>query len=226
MKKKKNSLVYNNNYFVLGNGVEISSNIPNKKYLMKKISFIGRIDIYHKGLDKLLSAINNCKENLRNSGWIICLYGSGQDKDKLWIKNYITNNKLSDIVRMGPQVGREDQKNIYMNSDIFIHTSRYEGQPQSILEALCNKVPVAVTKGTNMSNIVKKYSLGWCIENNYKGIESFINDLDKITISEIKDYSKYCRKYALKHCNWDIIAKQFLKIIQADNFISKNNYYI
>ena len=222
--EKQNSFNYNKNCFILGNGIEQSSEIPDKKIFFKKISFIGRMDIYHKGLDRLLSAVNNCKDKLTKSGWKIYLYGPVRKKDKIWIYKYIQKNNLNKLLVLGEAVDDEERRNIYLNSDIFIHTSRYEGQPQSVLEALYNKVPVAVTEGTNMSKIVKKYSLGWCIENNYLGIESFINDLEKINILEIEAYSKNCREYVINHCNWDIIANKFLKIIQTDYLINMDEY--
>ena len=51
-----------------------------------------------------------------------------------------------------------------MNSDMFILTSRHEGFPMSILEALSYGLPVLITKGTNMTDLVHKASAGWTCE--------------------------------------------------------------
>lgn len=49
----------------------------------------------------------------------------------------------------GP-VYKEQKQELLSNSDIFIHTLRWEGMPISVLEVLSHSIPVIVSEETNI----------------------------------------------------------------------------
>ena len=75
-----------------------------------------------------------------------------------------------------------------------------------ILEALSYGIPVLITKGTNMSNVIKKYNAGWTCETNSDDIT---NTLEKVLnfSNEIPKMSFNCIKLAETYA-WDSIAKK------------------
>lgn len=75
-KEKEESVHKTNKDFILPNGITIP-NITQKSRNNNiiKMVYIGRIDIYHKGLDLLIQAIGLIKDELRRENAIIDLYG-------------------------------------------------------------------------------------------------------------------------------------------------------
>ena len=194
-------------YYILGNGVEI----PNTYYKVKdrkefKLVFIARYNIYHKGLDLLLEAVNN------NIGWFrenfvtLNLYGNDSDNGLAFLKNYISKNGIDDVVKLnGPAFDKEKEK-VLLDSDIFIHTSRLEGQPTAVIEAISYGIPVIVTPGTNLFDVVSKYNLGFTTE---FGCDEIFNCI-KNSFENRKDFkmiSKNELDYAKSNFDWEEIIK-------------------
>ena len=53
----------------------------------------------------------------------------------------------------GPIAGA-DKKKVLKDADLFLHTSRSEGHPMGVLEALAYGIPCLLTPGTNMASEV------------------------------------------------------------------------
>lgn len=195
-------------YYVLGNGVELST----QKYKVKKrndfkIVFVGRYNIYHKGLDVLLDAVSNNKEWFEKNKVSILLYGSDSDNGLSYLIKRITREKLGEIVKICGPVFGEKKKEALLGADIFIHTSRLEGQPTSVIEAISYGVPVIVTPGTNMADTVQKENLGYTTK---LDVASIFKCIEK-AFGEKGNYpaiSKRATDYAKKNFDWDKIMKK------------------
>lgn len=158
------------NYYILGNGMPTISREKRALNDSTRIVFIGRYDIYFKGLDILLQAIKLVKNDLREKKIVIELYGRGIQSDEEQLRKYIQEYGLQDVVKMkGPIFGGE-KIHLLLDADYFIQTSRSEGQPLGVLEALSLGVPVIVTPGTTMKNSVIEYDMGFTCELEAKDI--------------------------------------------------------
>ena len=208
--ESKNSFKFKK-YVTIGNGIEM----PNQYYSIRKkeffdITFIGRLDIYHKGLDLLIDAI--CLEPLffRKNKIRINLYCPDFENGVSFLRDKIKDNNLEDIVFLYDAVFGNDKEKVLLNSDIFIQTSRMEGHPTGVIEAISYGIPVIVTPGTNVCEEVNKEKLGFISEGDSKSILESI----KIAFFKKGDYkiiSNNCIKYANENYNWDIISKKILK---------------
>lgn len=200
-----------NDYFIVGNGIEL----PNNHYTIKnrnefKITFIARYNIYHKGLDNLLEAINKQQVWCRENNVCLCMYGTDSDNGLSYIKNYVKKHKMDDIVKINGAVFDKEKEAILLDSDIFIHTSRLEGQPTAVIEAISYGIPVIVTPGTNITEEVKKNNLGFTTEFSVEDIEKVIikaynskNEFEEISKNEIE--------YAKRNFEWNKIVKKTIE---------------
>lgn len=161
--KEKKQTAFEKNCIIGTNGIAL----PEKKKVIDSsknyivFSYIGRLEIHIKGLDLLFDAIEQKYDFLKDKGCIFNLYGPSfldyQDK----IEDIIKRKKIADIVKLHQAVRGEEKERILLESDIFIQTSRTEGMPQGILEALAYGIPCIVTEGTNLKKDIEKYDAGW-----------------------------------------------------------------
>lgn len=129
-----------------------------KFFIGKDIIFgyIGRLDLYTKGLDVMIDAFEDFLNKYASAQlWII-----GEGKDRAVIQNIINSKKLNSKIRLlGGKFGKE--KNIlFQQMDVFLHPSRNEGLPVSILEAASFGKPCVVSIYTNIAEQLVSYNAG------------------------------------------------------------------
>lgn len=198
-------------YFIIPNGIEIPDISP-KKFHKDKIEavYIGRLEPYQKGIDLLLSACDKIQSMLRQSRFSLSLYGSSDIKDKEKILALIDKYKISDIVKLHDGVYNEEKTSVLKSADIFVMTSRFEGQPMGLLEALSYGLPCLVTKGTNMADEIEKSNAGWTADTTTKSIISALNCIINDN-NQLEKKSKNALNLA-KNYNWDKIAQRSHKL--------------
>ncbi|MFL7771989.1 glycosyltransferase [Proteus terrae] len=201
---------------IIPNGVDTlvdyyKSNTENIPY----ISFLARYDIHHKGIDLLLDAISQSCDLIRSQGFKFIFHGSDPSGQQVFqLESMSSKLGIEDLVSFyGPIFGKEKYR-FLANSSAYILTSRYEGMPLTVLEALFQNTTCLVTNSTNMSHIIEPNGFGMSCETNTKDIsfmiENFIKSKDLITDS---------RSFIRENYSWNRIAldsvatyKRFLEI--------------
>lgn len=153
-----------------------------------KVTFIaiGRLH-EQKGFDILLKAYKLLKDEKLESNLVIL--GEGDEKEKL--KKYIIENDLEKYIKL---LGFKENPYPYLKqSDIFVSSSRYEGYPLVLCEAICLNKPIIATECTGTKEILEegKYGLTCEIDNAYElkeCMKKFI--LDKELRKEYGEKSK------------------------------------
>jgi glycosyltransferase involved in cell wall biosynthesis len=178
------------------------------------LGFIGRIDVYHKGLDILLSAFKIIQETASIKIKLVLVGPFHSQGDEKKIRILIQSLKLpSSVILIGPKIG--DEKYALLSSfDIFIHTSRFEGLPNAVLEAMACAKPVIVTPGTNMKELVIQSCGGWVCDCDPNSVASAVLAAvrDK---KEITRKGEAARKFIFEHLTWDKVAFNYIQSIQA-----------
>lgn len=172
-------------FLVIGNGVPL----PNERksdFCRDRIRFvyIGRLEVYIKGLDLLLTAIKNSEDFLRQHGAIFEIYGPDYAGSHEILSQMIRALNIEDLVRLDKEKMGIEKKKILLSSTCFIQTSRTEGLPLGPLEALSYGVPCIVTRGVGLGEIIESYRAGYQSENTAEGIvksiELFLQNTDKL----------------------------------------------
>lgn len=112
------------------------SSFPERKAALKnkKVLAVGRIK-YQKGYDRLVAAWNLVHKKCPD--WQLVIRGNG---DKTEIQAQIDRLGLTDAVAIMPAT--KDIQDEYMNSSMLVLSSRYEGLPMVLLEAMSCGLPV------------------------------------------------------------------------------------
>ena len=79
------------------------------------------------------------------------------------LKQKVMNNGLEKVFRFLGQI--EDMTNFYNNIDVFLNTSRHEGLPMSIIEAMGNGLPVIAPRVGGISEIITSGKDGYLVDN-------------------------------------------------------------
>jgi len=210
--KKISSFNWFSSSFILPNGVFINDNFNSFKEPANPINliFLSRIDLMHKGLDILLDALLLIDKKLAELNVCLNLYGYGNDADILYVKKRLPEYSFN-IKLHSPVFGIEKEE-VFNNADIFVLTSRYEGMPVAILEALSFGVPCFVTPGTNMAEIILENNAGWTTS-----IQT--NDIATNLLAAIEDYKirfkelrKNARKCVEDNYLWSVVAQKSVSI--------------
>tara|TARA_R110002050_G_scaffold141251_1_gene266254 strand:+ start:4977 stop:6083 length:1107 start_codon:yes stop_codon:yes gene_type:complete len=141
------------------------------------IGFVGRLDIYTKGLDLLIYAYAKFQmKQIESELWII-----GDSDQRPELERLAWANNLSYTVKfMGSKFGSE-KDTLIKKMDVFVHPSRNEGLPASVIEASNFGVPSIVTRATNMAMFISKYNAGIAVENeDVEGLTQAFIDVYKL----------------------------------------------
>lgn len=204
--KKESEQQWKHRSIIIPNGTSVKGQ-PDYGHKMGRIraSYIGRFEIYQKGLDLLIAAISDAQKLLRESGFFLKMYGVNQEKTVEEINELIRRASINDLVSINEAVYGSDKEKILKKTDVFIMTSRFEGMPMGLIEALSYGIPCLATEGTNMSNDIDNYNAGW-----YAGTD--VSDIVNALVKMVEEQDKYAEKsrnahtLALKY-SWSSIAK-------------------
>ncbi|QAY67783.1 glycosyltransferase [Paenibacillus protaetiae] len=182
-----NSVVWNKNSFVIPNGIDNKENVKvwSGNDGLRGV-FIGRLDIYQKGLDLFLDACNLLQDKMREAQITIDIYGPDRSGSKKIIEELIEKSNISDLINLKDPIFDQNKETVLLNSDFFILTSRFEGHSMGLIEALSYGIPCLVTRGSNMGDEILKWNAGWSSETSLEGIIGSMMELidQKDTLSE------------------------------------------
>lgn len=170
---------------------------------------ISRLDEVQKDYNTLLQAFKILKEK----GIFKQLYIIGDGPDRKKIENWIKEYGLEDRVKLLGQ-----RKNPYVwlkNANCFVHSSKYEGLPTVLIEALiCDKLVISSNCPTGPKEILERGESGILFEvGDYKGLASILQNYEK---------DKYIDKILNRKnvFNKNLIIKEYEKLI--DSFLENN----
>lgn len=202
---------WNNSYIIVPNGCEIPKRKKKefRNHHLKGV-FIGRKSIYYKGLDLLIEACNIVKNQLENTNCTIYIYGPDEDGGNEKLSSLIKKYSLENYIKLYNSLYNEKKEEILLDSDFFILTSRTEGHPVALIEALSYGIPCFITTGTNMSKEISDYDAGWFSEID---IDKIANTLSQILNNTDQLYLKGENAYSLSlNYEWSRVAEKTIKI--------------
>ena len=177
------------------------------------IGFLGRLDVYTKGLDILLDAFFKFhKKEPKTQLWII-----GNGKDRKEVEQLIQCLNLQNSVRLFGSKFGQDKIDLVQQMDVFVHPSRNEGLPVAVLEACEIGIPCIVSKATNMGSYISKAVAGITINN------ECVNELTRAMQSmHIKyntigllEYSRNAKKMLRDDFNWEKIVIELDRLYKS-----------
>ncbi len=109
----------------------------------------------------------------KDSKFVINIVGSGSKKDKLVELAKQKNIKVNFLGRLE----NEDLQKVYDKYLFFVSTSKFEGNPKSVLEAMSKGCIVIASNIENHRELITNEENGYLIPDNCNSLSSFINSL-------------------------------------------------
>ena len=209
-----NSIKFKTNKVIGANGIAMPTKVKTSfSDVSVKLVYIGRMDVYHKGLDLLIAAAKECKKFLQENNCKIYIYGPNKKNRHEYVRQLIDNYQVNDVVCLRDGVFGEEKEKVLLDADYFIQTSRSEGLPLGVLEALSYGVPCILTQGTRICDVVEKYDAGWCCKTSISDITQVImRAIDERSLLQWK--AQNAIRLILENYEWDHVSKENVKIYQ------------
>lgn len=167
--------------------------------------FLGRLDIYQKGLDRLLHAWAAHKRRGRPGRLVVA--GPGAHGDLSRLRLLAQRLRLPDFELQGPRYG-VSRYELLSQFSVLVHPSRHEGIPRVIREALALGCPAVVTPDTNLADVIGDFDAGWVVDGNHASIRDALSRV----AAAFPDLEPY-RKGALAAADvldWSRIGETFI----------------
>lgn len=197
----------NQKSFLLPYGFELQTNQhtaqPNKDGFT--IGFVGRLDTWTKGLDLLIKSFLGFHKMEKDS--ILWIVGDGPGRADL--EKFITENNVENVVLWGSKFGDEKDK-LISQMHVFVHSSRNEGLPASVLEAAAMGVPAVVSNETNVAEAVTDYKAGIALaENTAEALTEAFTQLKRNDERSMKQLSNNAKKMVAERYAWERLVSEF-----------------
>ena len=154
----KNWGVSEDNLKVIYNGTNIQSKITKKENEVLHFITVGRLAPW-KNIDKIIQAMAILNE--KGFNFIFNIVGSGPLNEEL--KILVKELKLENKIFFLGQKNTEELNEIYLDSDIYIQASGYEGLPHVILEAINFNLSIISTPIGGTNEILLDGKNGWIL---------------------------------------------------------------
>ena len=171
--------------------------------------FMGRLDIKTKGIDLLLAGFSRFILSTASSA-VLHIVGDGDDRAA--IESMVSHLNLKHHVVFHGALFGEEKKRVLLQLHYFCLTSRNEGLPGVVLEALALGKPCIVSQETNMGAYVSSFDAGYCLEsNNEHQIAATLSKAAKMAIK--KDYHRQRENAAnliQREFDWNVISNNLI----------------
>lgn len=170
--------------------------------------FLGRLDIWQKALDHLVTGFASARR-INDQGQRLTLAGPPLPSAVVDLRRLFAREGLIEgrDVTLSPAVYGSAKWELLRSADVFLHPSRNEGIPRSVLEALAVGLPTIVTAETNLGTAVERAVAGWRVAATPEGVTEGI--LAALAADDLDARSANAARLARTELSWDTVAAAF-----------------
>jgi glycosyltransferase involved in cell wall biosynthesis len=186
--------------------IKKSLNIPEDKTIFINVSNITPSKNIEETI-KLFSKYYNADKSA-----ILLLVGKILDEEYYNdLKQILDKEKLDSSVRFTGRSNRVPE--LLKVSDCFIFTSKNEGMPNVVLEAMSSKLPIIIKRIPKVTDYMFQFDNGYVYRTEQEGVSYILNDFKNI--SKRTRIAKKARETALKVFSYPVIIDQYLNLYKS-----------
>jgi len=161
--------------------------------------FVGRLDVHRKGLDVLVRGIAG------TPGWHLALIGP-RFRDVPRLEAMIEELSVGERVHIVGERRGHRLHEAFATADIFALTSRWEGLPMALLEALSFGKPAVVSPAVDRLVPIAASGAGWVAEG--EGLPAVLEEAAVARGGGLRMRQEAARLLARRY-DWDSVARQY-----------------
>ena len=196
------------NLWLMQNG---SASPAVKKHNVLQLVFVGRLDVYTKGLDILIQTIAQVIKVLPNQEINLVLVGPDLNGGKKQLEDLSMQLNIRDRVTFTGTLTGDELRNVLESSDIYIQLSRHEALSSSALEALFMKLPTILSESVGLVSYPEVANLPHVkkVKADVKEVSGAVIDFAK-RIVELKQMAAKSNSQLMEFFSWERTAKNHL----------------
>jgi glycosyltransferase involved in cell wall biosynthesis len=113
---------------------------------------------------------------------------------------------LEHVVQFIGPVSADAKDALMSTARLFVHTSRWEGMPFAVLEALAAERPALVTNATNLTQEIESYSAGWVVQETPEAIAEHLVKAATINPLTLDEMGRRGRQMVREQLAWQPLA--------------------
>lgn len=202
------------NMIYISNGVDIERFKPsgNKKELRQKFSLpeddtillsLGRLTDAKQPYE-LIEVFSLIERDIQDI--ILVIAGSGKLLERT--KRLAQKRYLKKVKFLGHVDYEKDVPDLYACSDFYIMSSKYEGRPLTLLEAISSGLPCIVSD-IQALRFVEEARCGIAID--FNDVERAAGEINQYLKRDNSNHSRNAREYAVGNLNWKIVVGSYLQ---------------
>jgi glycosyltransferase involved in cell wall biosynthesis len=173
--------------------------------------FLGRLDPLHKGLDILLEGLSLS----RLEEAILIIIGPDWQGGRRALEQLARQlGVATQVIFTGPVYGTE-KFDLLAGADVFVHTSRWEGLPFSILEATALAKPCLVTPSADPCGQLTRYQGSITVQPDAKSIACGLRRFVELPTAELEAMGKNARQMVATEFTWESTAQTLVQAYAA-----------
>jgi glycosyltransferase involved in cell wall biosynthesis len=173
---------------------------------LRVLLFIGRLDPQQKGLDVLISALADSDPRLG-----LVLVGPSFRGSRERLAELARQVGVDGRVEFpGPIFGTE-KLDVLSGADVFVHPSRWEGLPFSVLEAAACGVPGVISASSDPTGLLRSGGGAIAGEAERASLAAALSSVAAMTDEELAAMGRKARAVVTEHFDWDTISKRVLR---------------
>lgn len=213
----KKNIFLKNKTSTIWNGYELNINkmeVKEQVYLTKNILIVGRVTNAKNGLNilKALNIFHNIHGWSPNISWVgrIDKFDKNSSKYVLKMIDYLRNNKHLKCKFVGEV---KDIYKLFLNYDLLLHVTKYEGLPNVICEAMILGCPVIASNICDHPKILDNNRGILCDPNSPQSISNALHHFYSLEKNEIKKIKINASDFANKEFSSQKMLDSYIELI-------------
>lgn len=146
------------------------------------IAWLGRYDVRHKGLDRLLDAAAMVPGSERK---LLRLHGRDSKQTRQDVQRLVDQRGLGGSVLVGPPLSGDAKQRFLLGARGYVHPSRWECHSVALVETLALGVPALVTDNINIAESLRRAGAAMVVEGCAAALAGGLTRLGSDDLSEL-----------------------------------------
>lgn len=168
--------------------------------------YMGRLAVKQKGLDLLLRAYAIVRSAAGIPVPPLVVAGPDFQHGLDELMHLSESLGLEQFVRFIGPVAADARGALLSTAKLFVHTSRWEGMPFAVVEALAAERPVVVTNATNLTQEIESYSAGWIAQETPEAIAEQLMKAATVDPQTLDEIGRRGRRMVRDNLAWKPLA--------------------